>query len=118
MPTPEPRLKPGATPIATIEPKLEPTVAPTATSMPAPTPADTAASPNPTAVSSEPSSEELSGGGCMAPTNGAGQVNAAWILLGLVMPGLAVHSRLRKNKKIDGTKFTDKPINNNGDKLN
>ena len=118
MPTPEPRLKPGATPIATIGPKLEPTVAPTATSMPAPTPADTAASPNPTAVSSEPSSDELSGGGCMAPTNGAGQVNAAWILLGLVMPGLAVHSRLRKNKKIDGTKFTDKPINNNGDKLN
>jgi len=117
MPTPEPRLKPGPTPSATTEPKIQPTVVPT-TSRPVPTPADTAASPNPTAVSSEPSSEELSGGGCMAPNNGAGQVNAAWILLGLVMPGLAVHSRLRKNKRIDRTKFADKPIDNNGDKLN
>ena len=118
MPTPEPRLKPEPTPPATTEPEIQPTVVPTATSMPVPTSADTAASPNPTAVSSEPSSQELSSGGCMAPNNGAGQVNAAWILLGLVMPGLAVHSRLRKNKKIDRTKFTDKPIDNNGDKLN
>ena len=118
MPTPEPRLKPEPTPPATTEPEIQPTVVPTATSMPVPTPADTAASPNPTAVSSEPSSQELSSGGCMAPNNGAGQVNAAWILLGLVMPGLAVHSRLRKNKKIDRTKFADKPIDNNGDKLN
>ena len=105
------------TPISTEGLKLEATVAATATSMPLPAPTEPSVLPNPTAVSAEPSSE-LSGGGCSAPNNGSGPINAAWILLGLAMPGLAVHSRLRKSKKVDCTKSADKPINNNGDKLN
>ena len=130
--TSEPRTKPRPTPtlieevklertiVATAlieEVKLEPTIVATATLAPLPIPTEPVVLPNPTAVSGEPS-PELSGGGCNAPNNPSGQINAAWILLGLAMPGLAIHSRLRKSKKIDHIKPADKSTNNNGDELN
>jgi hypothetical protein len=101
------------TPISTEGLKLEATVAAIATSMPLPAPTEPAVLPNPTSVVAEPSSE-LSGGGCNAPNNSSVPVNAAWILLGLGMPGLAIHNRLRKSKKHNRIKSTDKSINNSG----
>ena len=76
---------PKPTPTPTTEPIVTPTVPPTQSSVPLPSPT---LEPTPTVT-------PTGGGGCSAPVGGAATLDVGWVLLGLIVPGLAL-VRVRK----------------------
>ena len=108
-PNETPKRKPRSepTPVLAQAGESETTPVPTQPSMPLPTS-------TPVTVASAPSLGST-GGGCNAPNNPAGTVNAAWVLLGLAMPSLALRNRLRRQKKQHDVKQISRSPKNSGD---
>lgn len=94
-PTPTPQPPATATPVPPT-----PTPVPTATAVPptaTPVPTTTAVPPTATAVPPTPTPAKK-GGGCNAPAERTGEVDAGWIALGLVAPAGFVGRVLRRGK--------------------
>ena len=91
---------PTATPVPPTATPVPPTATPRPTNTPSP-PTATSVPPTATPVAPTATPEKKGGGGCSAAHAGTGTIDAGWLALGMIVPGLAFAKWRRRSRRDD-----------------